>query len=91
MTLKSQSMTALMRLEARRLNKRISAKDQRASRSQYSGKITGYDADQGVAMVGIPTGGTLYAKSITTSAQQSVAVSLPSLLPTGSTDAKPVL
>ncbi|MFG6102813.1 hypothetical protein U2F10_11205 [Leptothoe sp. EHU-05/26/07-4] len=63
----------------------------RASRSQYSGTITGYDADQGIAMVGIPTGGTVYAKSITISAQQSVAVSLPLLLPTDSTDVKPVL
>ena len=71
MTLRSQSMTALMQqLEASRLNKRISAKEQRTSRSQYAGNITGYDADQGVAMVGIPTGGIMYAKSITTSAQQ---------------------
>ena len=91
MTLQSNAINALMGLEIKRLDKRIKSRQQQQSRSQYSGRVTSYDADQGVALVGIPTGGTVFAKSITTGSSQTVSVSLPQLTPTGSVDSKPVL
>ncbi len=83
MTLQSQAMNALMGLEIQRLDRRIKSRQQQQTRSQYSGQIASYDADQGVALVGIPTGGTVFAKSITTGSSQTVSVSLPQLTPHG--------
>lgn len=75
MTLQSESIRSLLGLEAARLNKRIAKREQRRSRSQSVGKITGYDADQGHAIVATELG-TSYAQSITTSSINKVAVSV---------------
>ncbi|MEL6780197.1 MAG: hypothetical protein AAFO06_23440 [Cyanobacteria bacterium J06597_16] len=90
MTLQSNAINALIGLEIQRLDRRVKARQQQQSRSQYSGRVASYDADQGVALVGILTG-TVFAKNITTGSSQTVSVSLPQLSPTGSVDSKPVL
>lgn len=87
MTLQTESIRSLLRLESSRLSRRIAKREQRRSRSQAVGKITGYDADQGHAIVATELG-TTYAKSITTSSSDKVAVSVQAT-GLGFVDAKP--
>lgn len=91
MTMQGDSMRALLSLETGRLQRRLNKQQQRRTRSQYEGRISSYDADQGVALVALPTGGVAYTESITTSASEVVSVSLPQLSQIGSADAKPVI
>ena len=91
MTLMSRSILSLTNTEIRRISKRVDTRQAQQSRSQYSARIQSYNADLGQALVSLPQGGIGYARSITTSASQKVAVSLPKLSTVGSADAKPIL
>ncbi|MEL7504970.1 MAG: hypothetical protein AAFN18_21145 [Cyanobacteria bacterium J06554_6] len=81
----------LLDQENRRLQRRLQTKQERRTRSQYQGSVTGYDADRGVALVQPAGGGSLQVNSITTSANQRVSVSTPLNSTQGSSDAKPVI
>jgi hypothetical protein len=86
-----ESLLELTRSEARRLTRRLDKKQARASRSQYLGTVTTYDAEQGFATVSLPQGGTANVSSITNSLlNNQIAVSLPRLSTEGFADAKPV-
>jgi hypothetical protein len=85
-----ESLLELTRSEARRLTRRLDKKQARASRSQYLGTVTTYDAEQGFATVSLPQGGTANVSSITNSLLNQIAVSLPRLSTEGFADAKPV-
>ncbi len=89
MTLSSNSFSALMQGESKRLRRRIEIRQNRRQRSQYAGTITSYDADRGEAIISIPQGGVIYAESITASSSLKVGVSLPQLDTRAKADAKP--
>ena len=89
MTLSSNSFQSLGNQEVIRLQRKINRKQRQRNRSQYSGRISDYDADRGEALISVPQGGIIYAESITTSSNLNVGVSVPQLDTRGKADAKP--
>ena len=90
MSLLGLARASLLNTELQRLQRRLSKREDQLTRSQFSGNISGYNADQGVILISPPEGGTLRAVSITTGAGQKVAVSVPRGVGVGSSDSKPI-
>ena len=82
---------SLVDTEIRRLKQAQSRQQSRRSRSQYTGVVEVYNAEEGHAVTRLPDGGIAYANTITNSALRTVAVSLPRRSTVGIADAKPTV
>lgn len=80
---------SLLESEISRVTASQKRQQARRSRSQYTGEVTGYDANQGHA-VARTYAGIFYVESITTSALSRVAISVPRKSTIGTADSKPV-
>lgn len=82
---------AVIGAEIVRLKGAQARQQSRRSRSQFTGAVVGYNASDGHAIARLPDGGIAYARTITNSALDRVAVSLPLRSTIAIADAKPVI